>query len=75
MELTPHAWMLLVAEGWKPRDPGMSGSGSGATLIEPIALSKGAAMKVEKKVRKIVEKAEKKIAKLRPDSKKDKKKA
>lgn len=54
----------------------MSGSGSGATLtVEPIALSKGAAMKVEKKVRKIVEKAEKKIAKLRPDSKKDKKKA
>jgi hypothetical protein len=49
----------------------MSGSGSGATLtVEPVALSKGVAMKVKK----IVEKAEKKIAKLRPDSKKKEKK-
>lgn len=49
----------------------MSGSGSGATVtVEPVALSKGVAMKVKK----IVEKAEKKIAKLRPDSKKKDKK-
>ena len=48
----------------------MSGSGSGATVtVEPVALSKGVAMKV-KKIKKIVEKAEKKIAKLRPESKK-----